>query len=42
MNHFEAFRKPGIFWWFDRSGPGHLFKLDPLLAIPIREVLRSF
>jgi hypothetical protein len=42
MNHFQAFRKPGILWRFDRSGPRHLFELDPLLAILIREVLRNF
>jgi hypothetical protein len=28
-------------WWLARSGPGHLFELDPLLAIPIREALRD-
>jgi hypothetical protein len=42
MNHIQAFRKPGILWRLARSGPGHLCKLDPLLAILIREELRNF
>jgi hypothetical protein len=42
MNHFEAFRKPGILWWLDQSGPRHLFELDTLPAMLIREVLRNF
>jgi hypothetical protein len=42
MNHFQAFRKSGFLWWFDWRGSGHLFELEPLLAILIREALHNF